>query len=183
MKKSCIVLALLLCSICSLAQVKQFDRCNPEDVFRFFRGDTVIISCDTVYTLTSSRFLGYELMRLTLQKNNNLLFTTITQMKQNYEKQIERQNSDYVTLKALYDKCDANATGSLKMLDLSLSKSIGILDTANLKIDSTRVLINQTRDLIKKDMKRQLGNKLLWGAGGVVVGLSISTAILLLVAH
>ncbi|MCK9220743.1 MAG: hypothetical protein M0P47_11935 [Bacteroidales bacterium] len=114
MKKIFIMIILLAGSYALLAQVKTFNACTAEDVFKLLKGDSLVVKCDSVYAITSERFHNYELMRLTLQKNNSLLFGTITQMKQNYEKRIDQLNKDYSDMKSLYVKCDENSSGYLK---------------------------------------------------------------------
>jgi uncharacterized protein YbcI len=180
MKKIFIMIILLAGSHALLAQVKTFNACTAEDVFKLLKGDSLVVKCDSVYAISSERFHNYELMRLTLQKNNSLLFGTITQMKQNYEKRIDQLNKDYSDMKSLYVKCDESSSGYLKKLDANITGTLSSLESANSKLETTQDLIKKSREEIKADMKKQLGSKLLWGAGGVVVELSVSSAIILL---
>lgn len=182
MKHLILVLLLTTASLNLAAQITEIDVCGPDDIFRFAKGDTAVIACDSAYALSPERYFSYELMRLTLLKNNSLLVGSITQMRQNYEKRIEELNRDYEDLKKYYGQCDERTKGYLKQIDLSVDKSMVSIQDANLKIDATRALITETREIIKKDIRKQLGSKFLWGAGGVAIGLSVSTAIILLVS-
>jgi hypothetical protein len=183
MKTLLILCIVLVLTPCISAQVKMLDQCGPADVSVFVKGDTILVNCDTVYTMTNERYQGYELMRLTLLKNNNLLFSTISQMKSAYETRIEQQKTEYLTLKSLYDDLDVKSTGYIKIIDNNLKASMASIESANIKIDSTRALIKDTRDIIKSDIRKQFGGKLLWGVGGVVIGLGVTTAIFLLAGH
>lgn len=183
MKKLILTIIGLTLLLSSSAQVKIITECSSEDVYISVAGDTVVVNCDTVYLMNHERFRNYELMRLTLLKNNNLLFSTISQMKTAYETRIEQQKQEYINMKLLYEECDSQSKGYITKIDNNLKASIISLDKANQKIDSTRDLIKDTQEIIKKDIRKQFGSKLLWGAGGVVIGLGISTAIFLFASN
>ncbi|MCK9220601.1 MAG: hypothetical protein M0P47_11200 [Bacteroidales bacterium] len=87
-----------------------------------------------------------------------------------------------VQVRFLGDKGGATRLRYPTKLDANITGTLSSLESANSKLETTQDLIKKSREEIKADMKKQLGSKLLWGAGGVVVGLSVSSAIILLVS-
>ncbi|MEI7661524.1 MAG: hypothetical protein WCK34_04980 [Bacteroidota bacterium] len=183
MKRTLIFCLVLMHAFSLMAQIKPVGNCNAEDVYIFSKGDTVRINCDTVYAMTNFRYHAYETMRLTLVKNKDLLFSTITELKSAYEKRLEQQRNEYLTLKCLYDSLDAKSTVYIKSIDGNIKTSLNRIQSANSGIDSTRQLLKETKDILKSDINRQLGGKLLWCAGGVVIGLGISVAVFFIAGH
>ena len=183
MKKIILVFLLVIQSCYLFAQVKVIDQCDSVDVYKFSRGDTVMVSCDTIYTISNGRYHEYELMRFILSKNNNLLFSTLNEMKANYEREIKQEKHYSAQLKLQFDKLDNQSQKYITTIDKNLQSAMSSLNEANTKIDSADKGVKETLDILKKEKKMQLGKKLLWGTGGLVIGIAISTTIILLAGN
>ncbi len=149
-------------------KMKTFTDCNSTRNAEVYKGDTVIVRCDSLIILTKQKFKLYQ--------NNNRTYAEIVRTYDNYvdvlEKRSEQQTSEYNRLKLLNDSIiymSGQYADSIdwKVGDLKDGIYRSLSDLQTIKTDVTSL----KTDVQKANKLGKLKSKLLWGGGGVIVGI------------
>jgi hypothetical protein len=152
---------------------------NKYAVAFFYKGDTVVIPCDTLVLVNTSTYRLYDLIfkNKGLNKNEKLLNSLYDNAKILYETRIAEQQKEIQKLASQNDslihaslKLVQSAIPQLGRLDTSLVQAAHSVEKANVKIDEA---IGMMQSEVRSSNKR----KLKWGAGGFVLGI-VTTAII-----
>ncbi len=147
---------------------KTFSDCNSMRNSEVYRGDTVIVHCDSVIMLTKPKFKLYQ--------NSNRTYAEIVRTYDNYVdvlgKRSEQQTKEYNQLKLLNDsliRVSGRYADSIdwKVGDLKdgISRSLKDLQTIKTDVSSLKT------DVQKSGKLGKLKSKFLWGGSGVIIGI------------
>lgn len=147
---------------------KTFADCGSTRNAEVYKGDTVIILCDSLIILTKKKFKLYQ--------SNNRTYTEIVSTYDGYvdilEKRSVQQTREYNQLKLLNDslvRMSGLYTDSIdwKVGDLKsgISRSLHDLQTIRTDVSSLKT------DVQKSGRLGKLKSKFLWGGGGVIIGI------------
>lgn len=173
--KICILLMWLGCVIQAQGQTSgdfvemSADFCTNKEIIRLDRGDTLLVSCDSVIVLSNAQ---YRYLKAVLKAYKDT--TEIAR----YEQLITSYEQSIKTSKADYDKLLANARkteqASFALIDRSLATLDGtqkILNYTQTSLDQSIKSLEATEKLLKKQRRATIGQKLLVGIGGAGIGL------------
>jgi hypothetical protein len=144
---------------------------------RFYKGDTIIIQCDTAYLFNKGTFSLYQRLYRnfgTQDQKVKAILSSYDHMKSLYENRISEQEREYNILLA---KFDSLAENSQKFNQASLIR-LNAVD-ASLKVANTNIL-NAKTDLTNAETRltQEIGNSrkrlLKWGIGGFSLGVAAS---------
>jgi hypothetical protein len=167
---------LLVVTFCVMAgvkaqsHVKSFNDCGSMRNSEVYKGDTVIIRCDSVILLTKQKFKTYQ--------NSNRTYAEIVRTYDNYvevlEQRSDQQNKEYKKLKQLNDSLIHvsgeyvdSIDGKVSDLKTGLSQTLNNLQSIKTDVSSLKDDVNKVGKLSK------LKSKLLWGGSGVIIGIII----------
>lgn len=144
-------------------------------VFMVYSGDSVIISCDSMYLVNqvaADNYLRYQrFVRNTAQGPS---FEALINL---YDRRLSSQNSEYGQMRQQFDQLIGR---SVETLD-DLERHSDSLDASLLAVNEALELANQNlaqaKATIKQERWNSVGRKLLWGAGGVGLGILIGVLV------
>lgn len=149
---------------------KVFSDCNSTRNSEVYKGDTVIVLCDSIIILTKQK--------LKLYQNTNRTYSEIVRTYDGYvdvlEKRSEQQTIEYNRLKLLNDsliRVSGLYADSLgwKVGDLRAGISRSLQDLQTIKTDVSSL----KTDVQKSAKLGQLKSKFLWGGSGVIIGIVV----------
>lgn len=145
------------------------DFCINNKIIRLDRGDTLLVSCDSVIVLSNAQ---YRYLKAVLKAYKDT--TEIAR----YEKLIQSYEESIKTSKADYDKLLENTKKteqiSFGLIDRSLATLDGtqkILHYTQTSLDQSIKSLEATEKLLKKQRRATIGQKVLVGIGGAGIGL------------
>ncbi|HEX2936210.1 MAG TPA: hypothetical protein VHO72_12730 [Bacteroidales bacterium] len=169
-----LILALFACfyfvNLSGQNKKKVFSECNSMRNSEVYRGDTIIVRCDSIIMLTRQKFRLYQ--------NNNRTYAEIVRTYDNYidvlEKRSEQQTMEYNRLKLLNDsiihvsgKYADSIDWKVDGLKTGLAQSLEELKGVKTDVTSLKT------DVQKAGKLGKLKSKFLWGGAGVIVGIIV----------
>ena len=173
------VTLILLASLNAMSQRSPQNWCMQKDysVLRFYKGDTVLITCDTVFLVNTSTYRLYaDVFRNFNSKNSDVrkLAALFDQSKELYENRIHQQTAEYEALKKQFDDLVHQSQALVHQTSDKLIAVDNTLNRIDRNISNAQTNIDEAKKLIREEMR--LGNKqrLKWGIGGLGVGVVIT---------
>jgi hypothetical protein len=157
---------------------------NEYSIVRFYRGDSILVNCDTVFLVNTSTYKVYaDVFKNFNAKNSDVkrLALLFDQSKALYENRIQQQTVEYQSLKKQFDELVLRSQSVVQQT----SENLLTVDKSLLRIDrnvaSAQANIEEAKKLIREEIR--LGNKqrLKWGIGGLLVGVGVSTILFAIV--
>lgn len=170
MKLLVLALFFLFCINFSFGQTrtKSFSNCDSGKMYSVSSGDTIVIQCERVLLLNPKYAGKYNEIIESYREENMLLEERIVELEANYLQQ--RQLNDSLVTKSL--KHVATSENDFALLQLAMKNSIDNINTV--KTDLTDL-----KSDIKKSMKMSaLKSNILWGTGGLIIGIAACALLL-----
>lgn len=162
-----------------LAQISTATRdfCSPGsfNVRRYLKNDTLIVRCDTVYLLNPATFQLYSKTYKSFRANNSdqrKLVATFDELQKLYESRIARQDTEYIQLRAKFDSLALASQLYIGKTGSSLHQLNISLNQINENVKGAKQDVTESKELIRQEIRKSLGNKLRWGLGGFGIGLT-----------
>jgi hypothetical protein len=167
MKTSKFLLFFLLISFLGHGQ----SPCVGFSATKYYMGDNITISCDTLYLLNKLTFKRFN----AVYKDPKLseLIATQDELIQVYEKRTAEQDEAYRDLKDNFEKVVNNSNLLIQTSKEELSGIKQSLESAQQNIDGAKTDIGEVKDLLKKDLHKANREKIKWVFGGLALGVLV----------
>jgi hypothetical protein len=185
MRKAPLFLFFVLINFAALAQTSNVETIVLSDTFcisphkplPFKAGSIIQTSCDSTYMINNMRFKLYE--RSVEIIRDKKYVNTCKVLMDNYEQRLAEQNKafnklygDYIKLDSVSHNVIADTKNNLIQVNSTLVKAQTDITSVNVKMDQIKNTINEQR-------KKSFFDKILYGTGGVAVGILLG----LLIVH
>lgn len=142
-------------------------------VYTLKRNDHAVILYDTAYLLNKRTFALYrQSYENPLDYNSGkeivLSFMSIIHQKDSL---LDIRQNYYQQLKAEFDSLVSSNLKFLDQTDNRLKDASGRLEKVTASLESTKKLLDETQEQLKKEARRRNANALKFGLGGVALGL------------
>jgi hypothetical protein len=180
--KTLFIIAFALFSFSVSAQQFTNDWCvNKEySAILYYKDDVIKVSCDTVFLINPATYKLYDLVF----KNHKAMNSDVKRLtslydytKTLYENRILEQNVEYTKLKAEFDALTTRSQTLVQSTTTQLSDVSGSLTRIDQSILKANQGIEEAKGLIRTEMKNAFKQRLKWGAGGFVVGITAAALI------
>ena len=157
---------------------------NDYSVLRFYRGDSILVNCDTVFLVNTSTYKLYaDVYKNFNAKNSDIrrLASLFDNSRLLYENRIDQQALEYQALKKEFDELMTRSQDVV----LQTSNKLLSVDNSLMRIDrnvsNAQANIEEAKKLIRQEIR--LGNKqrLKWGIGGLVIGVGLASVVFAIV--
>lgn len=151
----------------------------------YYSGDAINITCDTVYLINTSAYKLYDQVfrnHKALNADTKRLATLYDYTKTLYENRIREQNEEYNALKIAFDSLAGNSHKLVENTSTKLSEVAGSLTRIDQSIQKANTSIEEVKVLIRSEMKNSYKQKLKWGTGGFIIGIT-ATALIFALAN
>jgi hypothetical protein len=169
-----LLLLFLLLPVSVLSQPKVFSDGETVQSVLFLAGDLVDIQCDSVYVLNKLTFRRYDSAYRDLRRKG----TSVANLMNAYddimtlqENRIKAQNRDYQELRTQFLNITETANTRITDSSTKLGTAIQSMESLNRDLGETKRLLSEAKEIIEAERRGLNLEKLLWGAGGVVVGI------------
>lgn len=176
--KTLFAILLLVTGLHALGQQSQH-WCLQKDysVLRFYKGDTILVACDTVFLVNTATYGLYAgVFRNFNAKNSDVkkLAILFDQSKELYENRIHQQTLEYESLKKQFD----DLVGQSQAVAHQTSDKLLAVDNTLTRIDrniaNAQTNIEEAKKLIREEIRLGNRQRLKWGIGGVAFGVAIT---------
>ncbi|MFZ6010500.1 MAG: hypothetical protein ACOYXT_09145 [Bacteroidota bacterium] len=180
--KIILIVVLMLTAASAAAQSPMDNLCERKQfgVIRFYRNDTIRVTCDTAYVINASTYKLYE----QIYNNHRALNTDVRRLaalfdytKTLYENRIQEQNEEYQALKKQFDDLVGNSQNMIRQTSTQLNDVTTSLTRIDRHVEDAQVKMEEAKKLIKEEMRNSFKQKLKWGVGGLLIGVGCTLAI------
>lgn len=180
---------LLLVICCCLAMqhaysqgtLKTFKDSSGTSVYSIYRGDTLLIQCDTAFLVNKNTFSIYKKFYDKTRQGN----TSFKGIMDSYETMIHQQDTMlrvkefyYQQLKQQMDSVTNNSLVFMDKTSLSLQGISSSLDKATTSLVETQRLLEDSRKMLEDERKKRNSRAIKFGIGGAVIGALITALIM-----
>lgn len=173
--KYTIIFCLALLSFTAKAQIKSKITLIPdwykssfEKPLLFTAGDTLIVQADTIYVINKIRYQFYQNLHKNILDDS---FMDCESTIETLRKQLEASNLAY---DQLYANCDQTGKAAHKTITTSIQSLNNIetkLTNTESKLTQSISKLDKTNELMKQIKKDKKKDKLLFGIGGIAIGI------------
>ena len=174
-------LLLLLVTTCWGQQVIQtFDDCASLQTVLLLSGDTYLVKCYTVYLLNKLTFRQYDGAYRDIRKRgasvSNLLnaYDEIIGVQQT---RLQEQARIYNELRSNFSSLAGDTQAKIVESSVRLTSAVASLDNLNNDLVETKKLLGEAKEIVNTERNRLNLEKVLWGAGGIVVGVVLGVVL------
>jgi flagellar biosynthesis chaperone FliJ len=179
-----LLLAMLFCLAGQLAHaqdlLKTFKDSSGTSVYSIYRGDTLLIQCDTAFILNKTTFNVYKKFYDKTRQGSS----SFKGIMESYESMIRQQDTMLKTKEIYYQQMkqqfDSLSGSSLAFMDKTSNSLQGIsssLDKATSSLVETQKLLEDSRRMLEEERKKRNSRALKFGIGGVVIGALVAALI------
>ena len=153
--------------------IQTFDDCSTIQTVLLLSGDTFLVKCDTVYLFNKLTFRQYDGAYRDIRKKgssvSNLMnaYDEIIGLQQN---RLLEQAKSYDELRSNFSSLAGDTQTRIAESSTRLTSAVASLDNLNNDLVETKRLLGEAKEIINSEKNWLNVEKLLWGAGGVVVG-------------
>lgn len=141
----------------------------------FVKGDTIRVSCDTVYLMNGLRYNFYKNMhKATLAGKDS----TCTKLLKAYEIRLTEHENAYNKLLENSKQAEKVSLDMIAYSQKSLAGTQKTLEFTQTTLDQSLKSIDMAHDYIRQEKWNSKGQKLLTGISGVAVGLLVGVLIM-----
>ncbi len=151
-------------------------------VTRFYGGDTIVVHCDTVFMINAATYkLCTNVFRSAKTTSADLKQLTLfyEESRVLYEKRIQEQSVEYGQLKNRFDNLLINSQQVLQTTSANLTKIDASLTSVDRHLAKAEATTKEAKELIRNEVRQSWKQKLRWGAGGLLFGCVLTSAIIL----
>lgn len=182
MKSLTSLIIILLATTALLAQGQSQKLCDNKgySAIKYYKSEIIQVTCDTVYLINTTAYkLFDQVFRNHKASNSDMkrLVNLYDYSKTMYENRIEEQNKEYNALKISFDSLINNSQTLLTETSISLSGISKSLTRIDQSIQNATIGIEETKTLIRSEMKNSYKQKLKFGAGGFIIGIAATSLI------
>jgi hypothetical protein len=145
------------------------------------RDDMVKVMCDTVYIMNAKTFHllfgSYGEYRRQTEDFSGV-FNLTDQYLETYRRRVEEQRKEYDSLIQYFDSLSQSSNRIIEHTQSQLLSVSSNLDSIEHDLNVARGNIGEAKNIIKAQQRKQWITKILWGAGGVAVGVWMATILI-----
>jgi hypothetical protein len=183
MKKILLLLFFASIGFQSFAQTRDNETIILSDTFCFsghrplpFKAGSIIqTTCDSTYMINKMRYKLYE--RSVQMVRDNKYMNTCKALKENYEERIDAQDKAFNKLYKDYIKLDSVSRNVITETRTSLIQVNNTLSKAGEDLASVDTKMGEIKKTINEQRKQSFFDKILYGTGGVAVGVLVGLLI------
>ncbi len=152
---------------------RTFDDCTSLQTVLLLSGDTFLVKCDTAYLLNKLTFRQYDGAYRDIRKKgssvSNLMsaYDEIIGLQQN---RLQEQSKSYDELRSNFSTLAGDTQSKIAESSNRLTSAVASLDNLNKDLVETKRLLGEAKEIVNTEKNWLNIEKLLWGAGGLVVG-------------
>ncbi|MFL5728794.1 MAG: hypothetical protein ACJ75J_04830 [Cytophagaceae bacterium] len=177
MKKILIIACMLACVLPSLAQTNTGKEITLSDTFcfsnhkplPFVTGTRIYTLCDTLYIINKHRYMLYEKAADVIRDKKYI--NTCNVLIQNYEDRLQAQNKAFYALYDNYIKLDSVSQRSITDTKNSLVQVNNTIASAQNNIVVVDKKMDDLKKTINEQRRKSFFDKILYGIGGIAVGI------------
>ena len=154
--------------------IRDFDNCGTLQSVVFNANDVVRFHCDTVYVLNKLTFRRYDAAYRDLRKkgtNISNLMNAYDELIAVQQQRLKDQDRRYNELRMNFKELSEETQSRIAASTTRLGSAVGSMEQLNNRLTETNNLLGEARDILKAEQRSLFVNRLLWGVGGVAVGL------------
>ena len=157
--------------------------CNDQ-LFRVLQrtqGQTIKITCDTVYLLNKGTFKLLNSSYHSFKSQSGALsnfFNATDNYLYEYEQHEQEQVARFDSLRAYFQSLTDSSKQLVEVTNSQLRNISSNISAIESNIDSARIKLESAQLIIQKNEKQKWWDRVKWGLGGLVIGIA-ATAILL----
>ncbi|HLA68535.1 MAG TPA: hypothetical protein VJN65_02440 [Bacteroidota bacterium] len=171
---------LLLFPLITLGQPKIFSDEGTIQSVLFLAGDLVDIQCDSVFVLNKLTFRRYDSAYRDLRKKG----TSISGLMSAYdeiitlqENRLREQTRNYEELRTQFSALTSETRERISDSSARLGSAVTSMENLNRDLIETKKLLGEAKAIIEAEQRGLNLEKLLWGFGGVAVGIVVGVVI------
>ena len=152
---------------------KTLDDCASLQTVLLLSGDNFLVKCDTVYLLNKLTFRQYDGAYRDIRKRGS----SISNLMNAYDEiiglqqtRLQEQAKSYDELRSNFSSLAGDTQTKIAESSTRLTSAVASLDNLNNDLVETKRLLGEAKEIINSEKNWLNVEKLLWGAGGVVVG-------------
>jgi hypothetical protein len=160
--------------------LKTFKDSSGTSIYSIYRGDSLLIRCDTAYILNKNTFSVYKTFYEKTRQGNS----SFKGIMDSYESMIRQQDTMLRTKEFYYQQLkgqmDSVTNSSLTFMDKTSVSLQGIstsLDKATTSLVATQQLLEDSRKMLEDERKKRNSRAIKFGIGGAVIGALITALI------
>jgi hypothetical protein len=179
-KSSTVFLGFLLLPHLCFGQPKVFSDAETIQSVLFRAGDLVDIQCDSVYVLNKITFRRYDSAYRDLRRKGSSiasLMTAYDDIIALQENQIKEQNRNYEELRTHFLTLTGETQTKISDSSTRLDSALQSMENLNRDLVETKRLIGEAKEIIEAERRGLNLEKLLWGFGGVAVGIVVGVIV------
>lgn len=170
------LIVVLLVAVClqSSAQTGAFDNCTDIRTLLVTSGDSLVIGCDTAYVLNVPTFRLYDHAYRDLRDRSPSLaglMSAYDEIITLQDHRLREQQRSYDELRASFESLSTSSSSAFEQATRRLSDAAGDMDLLHTHLTEANRLLEETRSIMESERRGWNLEKVLWGAGGVAVGL------------
>lgn len=170
-----IVVLLTVVSMPAVAQTgRLFDNCTDVRALLVTTGDSLVIGCDTAYVLNVPTFRLYDhAYRDMRDRSPSLagLMSAYDEIITLQDQRLREQQQSYDELRASFESMSSASSSAFEQASRRLTDAAGDMDLLHTHLTEANRLLEETRSIMESERRGWNLEKILWGAGGVAVGL------------
>ena len=161
--------------------LKTFRDSSGTSVYSIYRGDTLLIQCDTAFIVNKNTFSIYKKYYDKTRQGSS----SFKGIMDSYESMIRQQDTMLRTKEFYYQQMkhqmDSLTNNSLSFMDktsVSLQGISSSLDKATSSLVETQKLLEESRKMLEEERRKRNSRALKFGIGGVAIGALITALIM-----
>ncbi|MCF6406885.1 hypothetical protein L3C95_28560 [Chitinophaga filiformis] len=161
-------------------RLKTFKDSSGTSIYSIYRGDTLLIRCDTAFILNKTTFGIYKKFYDKTRQGNS----SFVGIMDSYENMIRQQDTMlrqkefyYQQLKQQFDSLSGSSLAFMDKTSTSLQGISSSLDKATTSLVETQKLLEDSRKMLEEERKKRNSRALKFGIGGAVIGALVAALI------
>lgn len=167
-------------SLLSQPITQTFDDCSSIQTVLLLSGDSFLVKCDTVYLLNKLTFRQYDGAYRDIRKRgasvSNLMnaYEEVIGLQQN---RLQEQAKSYDDLRSSFLGLANDTQSRIAESSTRLTSAVASLDNLNNDLVETKKLLGEAKEIINTEKSWLNLEKLMWGTGGLVVGVVLGAVL------
>ncbi len=175
-----VFLLLLTTPLLGQTVAQTFDDCASIQTVLLLSGDTFLVKCDTVFLLNKLTFRQYDGAYRDIRKRG----TSVSNLLNAYDEiiglqqtRLQEQTRSYNELRSNFSSLAGDTQAKIVESSVRLTSAVASLDNLNNDLVETKKLLGEAKEIVNTERNRLNLEKVLWGAGGIVVGVVLGVVL------